>query len=161
MAKRIEPSHRTASSHQENPFFIHYSTSLDSTYFAYQQYLFRLRQQREAKRNKRTKRAVTTIEYSYPGSNAEIQRNESQNLSTWGQINDVRSQLIENHRRTTAAIEATTERATLCISSRRVVCRSCRPYSSMTNKSKSAKKLIHCSSDWSVMFQEFMMVWAI
>lgn len=109
--KRIEPSYRTASSDQENPFFIHYSTSLDSTYFAYQQYLFRLRQQREAKRNKRAKGATSEIRYSYPGSNAEIQRYEPQNLPTWGQINDVRSQLIENHRRTTAAIEATTERA--------------------------------------------------
>lgn len=109
--ERIKPSYRTANSDQENPFFIHYSTSLDSTYFAYQQYFFRLRQQREAKRNKHAKGATDEIRYSYSSSNADIQRYEPQNLPTWGQINESRSRIIENYRRTAAAIEATTERA--------------------------------------------------
>ena len=49
--ERIEPSNSRASEAEKSPFFIEYSPSFDSTYFAYIEYMSRLRQQKQIQRH--------------------------------------------------------------------------------------------------------------
>lgn len=122
--KRIEPSNNRTSEAEKSPFFIEYSPSFDSTYFAYFEHLFRLRQQEQIQRHKRDaeESRVSEIErgeheyqqlrqpvmYSNRPEQTDISR-RIQN-SKRDQLNDVRSTIIEDYRRSTIAIEATTAR---------------------------------------------------
>ena len=120
--KRIEPSHSRASEAEKSPFFIEYSPSFDSTYFSYFEHLSRLRQQEQIQRHKRDaeESRVSEIErgeHEYQQLRQPVMysnRHEQTELSGWipnsegGQLNDVRSTIIEDYRRSTIAIEATT-----------------------------------------------------
>jgi len=120
--KRIEPNHSRASEAEKNPFFIEYSPSFDSTYFSYFEHLFRLRQQEQIQRHKRDaeESRVSEIErreHEYQQLRQPVMysnRHEQTGLSGWipnserGQLNDVRSTIIEDYRRSAASIEGTT-----------------------------------------------------
>ena len=120
--KRIEPSHSRASEAEKSPFFIEYSPSFNITYFAYFEHLSRLRQQEQIQRHKRDaeESRVSEIErgeHEYQQLRQPAMysnRHEQTELSGWipnserGQLNDVRSTIIEDYRRSTIAIEATT-----------------------------------------------------
>ena len=120
--KRIEPSHSRASEAEKSPFFIEYSPSFDSTYFSYFEHLSRLRQQEQIQRHKRDaeQSRVSEIErgeHEYQQLRQPVMysnRHEQTELSGWipnsegGQLNDVRSTIIEDYRRSTASVEATT-----------------------------------------------------
>ena len=120
--ERIEPSNSRASEAEKSPFFIEYSPSFDSTYFSYFEHLSRLRQQEQIQRHKRDaeESRVSEIErgeHEYQQLRQPVMysnRHEQTELSGWipnsegGQLNDVRSTIIEDYRRSTASVEATT-----------------------------------------------------
>ena len=120
--KRIEPSDSRTSEAEKSPFFIEYSPSFDSTYFAYHQHLLRLRQQKQIQRHKRDaeESRVSEIErgeHEYQQLRQPVMysnRHEQTELSGWipnserGTLNELRSTIIEDYRRSTTSIEATT-----------------------------------------------------
>ena len=126
--KRIEPSDSRTSEAEKSPFFIEYSPSFNSTYFAYIEHMSRLRQQEQIQRHKRDaeQSRVSKIagrEHEYPevrnGERLALVRSDrpdreaiqQQHASSEGnKLNESRIAVIENHRRTTASIEATTAR---------------------------------------------------
>ena len=124
--KRIEPSDCRTSEAEKSPFFIEYSSSLDSTYFAYYEHQLRLRQQQQIQRHqsdgsesdlsqaKRWEHEYTEV---WRLKNSEIMRTsrpdspsvQQQFRSGAGdELNELRSTIIEDYRRSTASIEATT-----------------------------------------------------
>ena len=128
--KRIEPSHSRASKAEKSPFFIEYSPSFDSTYFAYHQHLLRLRQQKQVHRHQsdaeqsrvseiarreheyskmREREKMAVVRTDRPQSTALQQQLRS---STGNQLNDARSTIIADHRRTAEDAKRTTESAT-------------------------------------------------
>ena len=120
--KRIEPSDSRTSEAEKSPFFIEYSPSFDSTYFCYFEYLSRLRQQEQIQRHKRDaeESRVSEIErgeHEYQQLRQPVMysnRHEQTELSGWipnserGTLNELRSTIIEDYRRSTTSIEATT-----------------------------------------------------
>lgn len=120
--KRIEPSNSRASEAEKSPFFIEYSPSFNHTYLAYCEHLFRIRQQKQVQRHQsngsesdlsKTKRRES--EYQQVQWTAlHTDRSRSTDLREWvqnserGQLNDIRSTIIEDYRRSTASIEETT-----------------------------------------------------
>lgn len=130
--KRIEPSHSRASKAEKSPFFIEYSPSFDSTYFAYHQHLLRLRQQKQIQRytsdaeqsrlseksggehDNNNVRRETVCRVRPEISRHELrtgQWNKTPSNSERDTLNEARSTVIENYRRTAESIEATTARA--------------------------------------------------
>ena len=119
--KRIEPNEA-----EKSDFFIEYSASFDSTYFAYQQYCSQLRQQEQIQRHQRDGSESDLSqakwwEHEYPElwrlENSEIMRTsrpdspsvQQQLRSGAGdELNEPGSTIIEDYRRSTASIEATT-----------------------------------------------------
>ena len=123
--KRIEPSDSRTSEAEKSPFFIKYSVGFDSTYFAYFEHVSRLRQQNQIQRHQRNaeKSRISEIkrgELEYQQLRQPVvhpNRHEQNDLSRRiqnserGQLNDVRSTIIEDYRRAAESIEATTARA--------------------------------------------------
>ena len=126
-----EPRNSRNSQDQENPFYIKYSFSFDSSYFAYIEYCSRLRKQEQIQRHKRdaeqsrlseiTRRKHVhngmwgeTVRRVRPERKRELrtgQWDETAWNSKGGALNESRSAVIENYRRTAESIEATTARA--------------------------------------------------
>ena len=127
--KRIEPSDSRTSEAEKSPFFIEYSPSFNSTYFAYIEHMSRLRQQEQiqrytsdAKQSRVSK--IAGREHEYPevrnGERLALVRSDRPNSeelqeqlrsSAGNKLNEARIAVIENHRRTATAIEETTARA--------------------------------------------------
>ena len=127
--KRIEPSDSSTSEAEKSPFFIEYSPSFNSTYFAYIEHMSRLRQQEQiqrytsdAKQSRVSK--IAGREHEYPevrnGERLALVRSDRPNSeelqeqlrsSAGNKLNEARIAVIENHRRTATAIEETTARA--------------------------------------------------
>lgn len=127
--EQYEPEYSAISKDKENPFYLKYSFSFDLSYFAYIEYLFRLRQQEQIQRHKRDAEQSRV---------SEITRREHDNNEMWGKIvcgvrpelherklrigrgetttwnskggalNESRSTIIENYRKRSESIEATT-----------------------------------------------------
>lgn len=127
--KRIEPSHSRASEAEKSTFFSEYSPGFDSTYFAYHQHLLRLRQQKQIQRYTRDEKPsqLSEITGGKPDDNnmrwqavrpnrpelyEQFIRNTryetTANDREGGALNESRSAVIEDYRRSTIAIEATT-----------------------------------------------------
>ena len=127
--KRIEPSNNRTSEAEKSTFFIEYSPSFDSTYFAYHQHLLRLRQQKQIQRYTRDEKPsqLPEITGGKPDDNnmrwqavrpnrpelyEQFIRNTryetTANDREGGALNESRSAVIEDYRRSTIAIEATT-----------------------------------------------------
>ena len=124
--ERIEPSNSRASEAEKSPFFIEYSSSLDSTYFAYYEHQLRLRQQQQIQRHQSDGSESNLSEAEWGKheytevwrlENSEIMRTsrpdspsiQQQLRSGAGdELNELRSTIIEDYRRSTASIEATT-----------------------------------------------------
>ena len=124
--KRIEPSDCRTSEAEKSPFFIEYSSSLDSTYFAYYEHQLRLRQQQQIQRHQSDGSESNLSEAEWGKheytevwrlENSEIMRTsrpdspsiQQQLRSGAGdELNELRSTIIEDYRRSTASIEATT-----------------------------------------------------
>lgn len=120
--KRIEPSDSRTSEAEKSSHFIEYSPDFSSTYFAYYEHQLRLRQQEQIQRHNRDaeESRVSEIErgeHEYQQLRQPVMysnRHEQTELSGWipnsegGQLNDVRSTIIEDYRRSTASVEATT-----------------------------------------------------
>ena len=124
----LEPRNSSSSQIKENPYFIEYSPDFTGMYNAYQQHLFWLRQQEQVQRHHRDgeQSRVSKIagrEHEYPevrnGERLALVRSDrpdreaiqQQHASSEGnKLNESRIAVIENHRRTTASIEATTAR---------------------------------------------------
>ena len=126
--KRIEPNHSRASEAEKSPFFIEYSPSFDSTYFAYIEYMSRLRQQKQIQRHHSDGEQSRV---------SEIRRGESEYSEVWGreglalvrsnrsdsgealqqqirsstgnQLNESRSTIIADYRTASTAAQRTTE----------------------------------------------------
>lgn len=115
--KRIEPRNSRTSEAEKSPFFIDYSPSFDSTYFSYFEHLSRLRQQEQIQRHKRDAEEsrvpeIKRGEHEYQQLRQPVMysnRHEQARLSKRfqnserGQLNDVRSTVIEDYRRSTAS----------------------------------------------------------
>lgn len=127
--KRIEPSNSRASEAEKSPFFIEYSPSFDSTYFAYIEYMSRLRQQKQIQRHHSDGEQSRV---------SEIRRGESEYSEVWGreglalvrsnrpnsealqgqfssntgnELNESRSTIIADYRTATTAAQRATETA--------------------------------------------------
>ena len=125
--KRIEPSNSRASEAEKSPFFIEYSPSFDSTYFAYIEYMSRLRQQKQIQRHHSDGEQSRV---------SEIRRGESEYSEVWGreglalvrsnrpnsealqgqlssstgnQLNESRSTIIADYRTASTAAQRATE----------------------------------------------------
>lgn len=97
--KQYEPRDRRHSKDQENPFYVKYNFSFDSSYFAYIEYQSRLRQQEQIQRNSSEERTATADRNSYGAKNAGVyDRGDSFIQSQRGAIDDTRSAVIEDYR---------------------------------------------------------------
>lgn len=130
--EQYEPRNSRNSQDQENPSYIKYSFSFDSSYFAYIEYRTRLRKQEQIQQHQRDAedsrlskitgwkpddnnmrwQAVRPnrpelYEQSIRNSPYETTANDRER----GALNESRSAVIENYRRTAESIEATTARA--------------------------------------------------
>ena len=112
----IKPSDSRASEAEKSPYFINFSPDFSATYFAYQQYVFRLYQQNKLQRTKpdqditadrasEASRSETSFKFEQSRVTEEISANCIQGLE-----NEFRSPTFEDHRRTAIAVEATTAR---------------------------------------------------
>ena len=130
--ERYEPSNWRDSQDQESPFHINYGFSFDSSYSAYIEHLARLRQQEQIQRHQRDAEQSRVSEIQrgehdnnnvrgeiVRGARPELSRQKLQ-LRKWGTtfrhsergtLNENRSPIIEDYRRTTESIEATTANA--------------------------------------------------
>lgn len=126
--EQYEPRNRRNSQDQENPFYIKHGFSFDSSYFAYIEYLSRVRQYKQIQRHQEygsesDLSQAKRWEYEYSAvwrqQNSKVMRTnrprspivQQQFHDRAGdQLNELRSAVIEDHRRTTVAIEATTAR---------------------------------------------------
>ena len=130
--EQYEPRNSRNSQDQENPFYIKYSFSFDSSYFDYQQFFIRIRQQEQIQRYTSDAEQSRLSEKSggeHDNNNVrretvrrvrpEISRHELR-TGQWNKtpsnserdtLNEARSTVIENYRRSTASVEATTARA--------------------------------------------------
>ena len=129
--KRIEPSNSRASEAEKSPFFLEYSFDFNSMYLAYQQHLFRLRQQEQVQRHKRDaeqsrvseirrrelecsevreRERLALVRSNRPNSEA-LQGQLSS--STGNQLNESRSTIIADYRTasTAAFVSVTSARA--------------------------------------------------
>lgn len=118
--ERLERTNSSCSEAEKSPFYIDYSIDCSSSYFAYQQHLLRLREQEQVQRHKRNaeKSGVSEIkrgEHEYQQLRQPTlypNRHEQTKLSRWipnserGKLNDVRSTIVEDYRRSaTSAAE--------------------------------------------------------
>ncbi len=124
-----EPRDSRNSKDQENPFYLKYSFSFDSSYFAYIEYQSRLRQQEQIQRHKRdaeqsrvseirrgepqysevrNREGLALVRSNRPDS-AELQ--EQLRSSAGNQLNESRSTIIADYRRTSTAAQRATEAA--------------------------------------------------
>jgi len=126
--EQYEPRNRRNSQDQENPFYIKHGFSFDSSYFAYIEYLSRVRQHKQIQRHQEhgsesDLSQAKRWEYEYSAvwrqENSKVMRTNRPRSPTvqqqfhdraGDQLNELRSAVIEDHRRTTVAIEATTAR---------------------------------------------------
>ena len=125
--ERIEPSNSRASEAEKSPFFIEYSPSFDSTYFAYIEYMSRLRQQKQIQRHHSDgeqsrvseirrgeseysevwgREGLALVRSNRPNSEA-LQRQLSS--STGNQLNESRSTIIADYRTASTAAQRATE----------------------------------------------------
>ena len=125
--KRIEPSNSRASEAEKSPFFLEYSFDFNSMYLAYQQHLFRLRQQEQVQRHKRDaeqsrvseirrrelecsevreRERLALVRSNRPNSEA-LQGQLSS--STGNQLNESRSTIIADYRTASTAAQRATE----------------------------------------------------
>ena len=126
--EQYEPEYSRISKNKENPFYLQYSFSFDSSYFAYIEYQSRLRQQEQIQRHKRDAEQsrlseITgrkhddndlwweTLRRVRPERGTEL-RTGQWDETTWnskgGALNESRSTIIENYRKRSESIEATT-----------------------------------------------------
>jgi hypothetical protein len=145
--KRIEPSNNRTSEAEKSSFFIEYSLGFDSTYFAYHQHLLRLRQQKQIQRYTRDEKPsqLPEITGGKPDDNnmrwqavrpnrpelyEQFIRNTryetTANDREGGALNESRSAVIEDYRRSTIAIEATTARTRESIATHSTAISDCR-----------------------------------
>ena len=114
----IKPRNNRTSEAEKSPYFINFSPDFSATYFAYQQYVFRLYQQNKLQRTKpdqditadrasEASRSETSFKFEQSRVTEEISTNCIQGLE-----NEFRSPTFEDHRRTAIAVEATTARTT-------------------------------------------------
>lgn len=129
--EQYEPRNSRNSQDQENPFYIKYSFSFDSSYFAYIEYRARLRKQEQIQQHQRDAEysRLSKITGWKPDDNdmrwqavrpnrpelyEQFIRNTryetTANDRERGALNESRSTVIENYRRTAESIEATTAR---------------------------------------------------
>ena len=126
--EQYQSRHIQDSKAQESHFYIKCDFSFDSSYFDYQQYRSRIRQQEQiqlstsdAKQSRLSK--IAGREHEYPevrnregmalvrSDRPDREAIQQQHASSEGnKLNESRIAVIENHRRTTASIEATTAR---------------------------------------------------
>ena len=127
--KRIEPNHSRASEAEKSPFFIEYSSGFDSTYFAYHEHQLRLRQQKQVQRYTSDEKPSQLPEITGRKHDNNDLRGETVRgarpepftgqlqLGQWhtttghsegGTLNELRSTIIEDYRRSAASIEETT-----------------------------------------------------
>lgn len=131
--EQYEPRNSRNSQDQENPFYIKYSFSFDSSYFAYIEYRTRLRKQEQIQRYRSDAEASRSLEagrrqsiyidmqqqnlcrgrskiYAF-GFQNETKRSTLVENRERDTLNETRSAVIEHYRRTAESIEATTARA--------------------------------------------------
>ena len=127
--ERLEPRNSPSSEVKENPYFIEYSLDFTGMYNAYQQYLSGIRQQEQIQRYTSDAEQSRLSEKSggeHDNNNVrretvrrvrpEISRHELR-TGQWNKtpsnserdtLNELRSTIIEDYRRSTASVEATT-----------------------------------------------------
>ena len=124
--ERLEPRNSPSSKDKENPYYIEYSLDFTGMYNAYQQYLSGLRQQKQVQRHQSNgsesdlsqaeRREHEYSELWRPEKIEIVRTNRSDSPSVQQQLrssagdklNELRSAIIEDYRRSTASIEATT-----------------------------------------------------
>ena len=107
--EQYQSRHIQDSKAQESPFYIKCDFSFDSSYFYYQQYRSRIRQQKQVQRDASERSTFTANRSNDTTENSRVQHGDNSTVqSTRGQINDTGSAIIENYRRSTVSVEATT-----------------------------------------------------
>lgn len=107
--EQYQSRHIQDSKAQESPFYIKCDFSFDSSYFYYQQYRSRIRQQKQVQRDASERSTFTANRSNDTTENSRVQHGDNSTVqSTSGQINDTGSAIIENYRRSTVSVEATT-----------------------------------------------------
>ena len=117
----IKPRNNRTSEAEKSPYFINFSPDFSATYFAYQQYVFRLYQQNKLQRTKpdqditadrttEASRSETSPKFEQSRVTEEVSANFIQGLE-----NEFRSPTFEDHRRTAIAVEATTARTAIAV----------------------------------------------
>lgn len=147
--EQYEPRNSRNSQDKENSFHIKYGFSFDSSYFAYIEYLSGLRQQKQIQRHQdngsesdlsQTKRWEHEYSAMWGREIDSIMHSSRQNStslhkqlhgSVGDKLNDIRSTIIENYRRTANSVEATTARTA----------ESTRAYTSTVNDYQAVKEL--------------------
>ena len=113
----LEPRNHRSSEAEKSPYFIEYSPSLSSSYFAYQQYLSRLREQKQAERDPGPKREVTADRSDHTAEDPRVSnyhhRPVQSEIKAIGNHHeqDLRSSVVGSYRRATATAEEATARA--------------------------------------------------
>ena len=109
----------------KKPFFIEYNSSFDSTYFAYHEHQLRIYQQQQVQRHQSDGSESNLSEAEWKHEYTEVWRLENSEImrtsrpdspsiqqqlrsGAGDELNELRSTIIEDYRRSTASIEATT-----------------------------------------------------
>lgn len=161
-----EPRDSQNSKDQENPFYIKYSFGFDSSYFNYQQFVTRIRQQEQIQRytsdaeqsrlseksgwehddNNVRRETVRRVRPEISKSELRTGRwNKTFSNSERDTLNEARSTVIENYRRTTASIAATTAEISRSIG---VYSRSISDYRAVTELHENFKREANRSSEY-------------
>ncbi|MFG0702565.1 hypothetical protein [Acinetobacter sp. TYF_19] len=116
--KRIEPSNSRPSEAEKSPFFIEYSPSFNSTYFAYYEHQLRIHQQEQVRRDTDQRSTFAADRSSHAAKNAGLYGSNDSFIQSQRRAidDDIRSAVIDGHRgaadaakRATAAARAELE----------------------------------------------------
>lgn len=109
----LEPRDHRSSEAEKSPYFIDYSPSLSSTYFAYQQHLSRVRGQEQDERDPSQRSTFTADRSIDKSKDSAIQRNHVSDvqIEKWEVDEQFRSPVVVDYRRTAAAAQAATAAA--------------------------------------------------
>lgn len=109
----LEPRDSDSGQHKKNPFYFDYGSSFSDAYFAYQRYLFGVREQDPVERDSSHRSQTTADRSHYTAEDQRVQPNHSNPIQNQGwEIDDeLTSTAFVDYRRTTATAEAATIKA--------------------------------------------------
>ena len=116
--EQYQSRHIQDSKAQESPFYIKCDFSFDSSYFAYQQFCTRIRQQEQVQRDASERSTFTANRSNDTTENSRVQHGDNSTVQgTRGEINnDTGSAIIADYRRTATSAQTATRATAASIS---------------------------------------------